>query len=86
MVRFYPHTVQAKFKAFADEHGFDASFHTLRHTAAVALLSSDVDVRTAAGRLGNTPAVLLRVYAHFVPSADEAAAEAVEKWFVETGT
>jgi integrase len=86
IVRFHPHTVQSKFKALADEHGFDASFHTLRHTAAVALLSSGVDVVTAAGRLGHTPAVLLKVYAHFIPSADEAAAEAVEKWFVGTGT
>jgi integrase len=77
----HPHTLQSWFKDFCGAISFDASFHTLRHTAAIAMLSSGVDVRTAAGRLGNTPAVLLRTYAHFVPSADEAAAEAVETWF-----
>jgi integrase len=77
----HPHTLQSWFKDFCEENGFDASFHTLRHTAAIAMLSSGVDVRTAAGRLGNTPGVLLKTYSHFVPSSDEAAAEAVEAWF-----
>jgi integrase len=51
------------------------SFHSLRHTCAILLLSSGVDVKTAAGRLGHNPALLLRTYAHFVPSADRAAAD-----------
>jgi integrase len=77
----HPHTLQSWFKDFCEENGFDASFHTLRHAAATAMLTSGVDVRTAAGRIGNTPAVLLRTYAHSIPSADEAAAETVGAWF-----
>ena len=48
--------------------------HAFRRFAATQMLAV-VDVRTAAGRLGNSPEMLLRKYAGFLPSRDEAAAE-----------
>lgn len=51
-------------------------FHDLRHFAATRLLSSGVDVRTVSGRLGHAAAsTTLGVYAHFLQSTDQAAAE-----------
>jgi len=75
------HRVRTLFNELVRRHGFDIPFHGLRHTAAVGMLSSGVDVRTAAARIGDTPAVLLRTYSHFVPSADEDAAIRVATWF-----
>ena len=50
-------------------------FHDLRHFAATRLLASGVDVRTVSGRLGHAnAATTLGVYAHFLQSADQAAA------------
>ena len=49
--------------------------HAFRRFAATQMVGGGVDVRTAAGRLGHTPEMLLRVYAGFLPSRDEAAAE-----------
>jgi integrase len=69
-------TLAAAFVRFASSHGFTISFHFhgLRHTAAILLLTSGVDVKTAAAWLGHNPALLLNTYAHFVPSADREAA------------
>jgi integrase len=53
------------------------SFHGLRHSATILLLTNGVDVKTAASRLGHNPALMLRTYAHFVPSADRQAAERI---------
>lgn len=53
----------------------DAHLHGLRHHVATSLLAAGVDVRTVAERLGNSPEVVLRVYAHFVPAKDQAAAD-----------
>lgn len=53
-------------------------FHDLRHFHATQLLAAGVDVRTVAGRLGHAkPSMTLDVYAAWVPSADEAAAQAI---------
>jgi integrase len=76
--RMAPVTLHQLFVAFCTAQGFDATFHTLRHSNAVALLTAGVDVKTVAGRLGHDPAVLLRTYAHYIPSADQAAAERLE--------
>ncbi len=52
--------------------------HDLRHYVATQLLASGTDVRTVAGRLGHrNPATTLNVYSHFVPQADQQAAEAL---------
>ncbi len=56
--------------------------HDLRHYVATRLLASGIDVRTVAGRLGHrNPATTLNVYAHFVPEADQQAAEALGQLF-----
>ena len=68
-------TLAGAWSRFAAEHGFAVSFQGLRHSNAIALLTSGVDVKTAAARLGHSPALLLATYAHFVPSADREAAE-----------
>ena len=73
-----PRQLTTAFAAFCSEHGFDLTFHGLRHSNAVAMLTQGVDVKTAADRLGHDPAVLLRTYAHFIPSADQAAAERLD--------
>jgi integrase len=68
-------TLAGLWTKFAADHDIAVSFHGLRHTAAILLLTSGVDVKTAAARLGHNPALLLRTYAHFVPSADRDAAD-----------
>jgi integrase len=52
--------------------------HDLRHFAATGLLTSGIDLRTVAGRLGHAQAsTTLNVYASFVPDADRRAAAAL---------
>ncbi len=51
-------------------------FHHLRHFAATMMLSSGVDVRTAAGRLGHAaPSMTLQIYAHALEQRDREAAD-----------
>ena len=68
-------TLAGAFGKFVEAEGFDVSFHSLRHTAAIHMLTAGVDVKTAAARLGHNPSLLLQTYAHFVPSADRQAAD-----------
>jgi integrase len=75
-----PDTLATHFRTFCAEHGFKISFHGLRHTCAIGMLSSGVDVKTAASRLGHSPRVLLATYAHHVKSTDEAAAQRLGRW------
>lgn len=71
-----PSALRRAFGRFCRAHGFDISFHSLRHTAAVLMLTSGVDVKTAASRLGHAdPALLFTTYSHFIQSADQAAAD-----------
>ncbi len=50
--------------------------HSLRHFAATQLISSGIDVRTAATRLGHAnPSMTLRVYAHTTTETEQQAAE-----------
>ena len=78
--QLHPVILSQRFRAFCKEHGFDLTFHGLRHTCASLMLSSGTDVRTAAERLGHAkPGILLEVYAHAIKSADEAAAERLGK-------
>jgi integrase len=70
--------------SFRKEHGFEIPFHATRHTAAILMLVSGVDVKTAASRLGHaSPGLLLNVYAHYVESADQTAAERLERVLAE---
>ena len=72
-------TFKKAFGTFREAHGFDVSFHSLRHSNGIALLVAGVDVKTAASRLGHSnPALLFRTYSHFIRSADKAAAERLD--------
>jgi len=54
-------------------------FHALRHTHVSALIAANVDVVQISRRIGHgSPAVTLRIYAHFFKSTDAAAATAIE--------
>ncbi|MDT7588095.1 MAG: integrase [Pseudonocardiales bacterium] len=57
--------------------GIQSHLHALRHYSATELLSSGIDLRTVAGRLGHGGggATTLRVYAKFVTEPDRQAAE-----------
>ena len=56
--------------------------HDLRHYVATRLLSSGIDVRTVAGRLGHrNPSTTLNVYAPFVPGSDREASAALAQLF-----
>jgi integrase len=56
--------------------------HDLRHYVATRLLSSGVDARTVAGRLGHrNAATTLNVYAQFLPEADREAANVLGRLF-----
>jgi integrase len=53
-------------------------FHDLRHFAASVMLGAGHDPFTVATRLGHDPAVLLRTYAHIIPSRDTQAASTMD--------
>jgi site-specific recombinase XerD len=61
--------------------GIEVTLRSLRHYAATEMLTSGVDLRTVAGRLGHGEggATTLRVYTHFVPAPDRRAAEALAR-------
>jgi integrase len=61
--------------------GPEAVFHRLRHTYASTLLSGGVSVAAVAEYLGNTPAVLLRTYAHLIPADHDRARSVVQAAF-----
>jgi integrase len=53
-------------------------FHDLRHFSATTAIAAGVDIRSVAGRLGHADAsTTLRIYAHAVEVADQAAAAAL---------
>jgi integrase len=76
---WYPDTVTRKFKRVCEKENLsEARLHDLRHFVATELLSAGVDVRTVAGRLGQrNAATTLKVYAHFLESADRQAADVI---------
>lgn len=74
---WYPDSASRRFRKACDDAGLKGvRLHDLRHYVATRLLSAGVDVRTVAARLGHrNAATTLNVYSHFVPEADQAAAE-----------
>ncbi len=72
-----PSAVTHRYSKMCRELGLDSHLHALRHYSATELLSSGVDLRTVAGRLGHGGggATTLRVYAAWVGEADRRAAE-----------
>jgi integrase len=78
-----PDSTTRSFRALCSKAGIrNIRLHDLRHYVATRLLSAGVDVRTVAGRLGHRNAsTTLNVYAHFVPQADERAADLLGEIF-----
>ncbi|MDQ2710296.1 MAG: site-specific integrase [Actinomycetota bacterium] len=72
-----PSGVTHKYTGMCTALGIDSHLHALRHYSATELLSSGVDLRTVAGRLGHGGggATTLRVYTKFVTEADRKAAD-----------
>lgn len=71
-----PATVSQRYRRMCEKLGWDMHLHQLRHYSATELISSGVDVRTVAGRLGHGGggATTLRVYSAWVAEADQRAA------------
>jgi integrase len=73
-----PQHLTDRFTTLRAEAGIGAgSLHILRHTHATHLLVSGVPVHVVAARLGDTPATVMSVYAHLLPTSDAAAASRV---------
>ena len=70
--------------ALGQRAGLPVTTHYLRYFAATQMVGAGVDIRTAAGRLGHTPEMLLRVYADFMPSRDLEAARGLEAMVLGT--
>lgn len=78
-----PDTMTQWFSKFIARHNLPpAHLHTLRHTSASLLIADGTDVRTVSKRLGHAnTSTTLNIYAHAIKSADEAAAEKLNKLF-----
>ncbi|MBV8164904.1 MAG: tyrosine-type recombinase/integrase [Candidatus Eremiobacteraeota bacterium] len=59
--------------------GADVHIHTLRHTFASLALRAGVPIPTLAAILGHDTTMLMRVYGHQVPSAEDTAARALQQ-------
>lgn len=82
-----PDTVSHWFRKVAEAAGVRTTLHGLRHYNATQMLSSGIDLRTAAGRLGHSGggSVTLRVYAHRTRPTDQRAAELLAEQLRDRG-
>jgi integrase len=70
-----PASLTRRYGTLVDKLGVDTTLKELRHYSATELLTSGVDLRTVAGRLGHGDGTTtLRYYAAWVGAADQAAA------------
>jgi integrase len=71
------------FRAIAKRAGIgtDLHIHTLRHTFASLALRAGVPITTLAAILGHDTTMLMRVYGHQIPSAEDTAAKALQQAF-----
>ena len=69
------------FRAIAKRANLDPAVHvhTLRHTFASLSLRAGVPITTLAAILGHDTTMLMRVYGHAIPSAEDTAARALQK-------
>lgn len=76
-----PHAVYKAFLATVADLGLPRlRLHDLRHTHATLLLSSGVGVHVVSRRLGHaSPSITMDIYAHVLPTADRAAADALAR-------
>jgi integrase len=74
-----PKRLGEAFQTWRDEAGFPGlRFHALRHSCATLMLVSGTDPRTVAGVLGDSMSTIQTTYAHFIPVADEMAAQRLD--------
>lgn len=75
----HPNAPYQQFQKILSRSGLPhVSLHSLRHTNATLLIQSGADIRTVSGRLGHSQtSTTLNVYAEFLQSADQAAAETI---------
>lgn len=71
-------TFGGKITALGKQLGLPVTTHSLRKFAATQLVGF-TDIRTAAGRLGHDPGIMLRVYAGWLPERDREAAVQLER-------
>jgi integrase len=74
---YKPRSISQRYRRLAKAQQLRSTrFHALRHYSATELIAAGVDVRTVAGRLGQSGggATTLRVYADWVVAADQRAA------------
>lgn len=82
-VSWHPDSASRSFTRLCRRAGIKGvRLHDLRHYVATRLLSSGVDVRTVAGRLGHrNAATTLNVYSHFLVESDREAADVLGRLF-----
>ena len=82
-VSWRPDSATRRFTQLRDQCGLPSvRLHDLRHYVATMMLTSGVDVRTVAGRLGHRNASMtLNVYSHFLEASDRAAADTLGRIF-----
>ncbi|MDU2065507.1 MAG: tyrosine-type recombinase/integrase [Sporomusaceae bacterium] len=83
----HPHSINTWLKRFVVEHNLPKiSIHAFRHMNATYLITSGVDIRTVAGKLGHSNAsTTMDIYSHLVQSAEKETADIMEK-FVHDST
>lgn len=76
-----PDTWSHRFTRLRDDVGVACRLHDLRHFVATTLLTSGVDLATAAGRLGHGGGgkTTLAIYGHFLRAPDRAASDLMDR-------
>lgn len=79
---YHPTRLTREFQAFCKMHGFQMTFHDLRHTFATMMIANGTDVRTVASYLGHSNvAMTLNTYAEVDPDAKRAALSKIDESF-----
>jgi integrase len=77
---------QRTFKRAARESGIpDTTTHDLRHHYASVLLNAGESVVAVAERLGDTPAMVLKVYGHLMPDSEDRTRRAIDAAWTSDG-